>query len=48
MTKRLTIRELSKKVVYHEKRANYYLGKLIREQGKVKLIGFQYSNNQDR
>ena len=48
MTKKLTVYELSKRMIYHEKRANYYLNKLITAQNKRSLIGFQYTNDKNR
>ncbi len=42
MSGKLTISELTDKVIYHEKKANYYLDKLRERQRKYRLIGFNY------
>jgi len=41
MTKKLTEFELQKKIIYHERRANYYYYKLADIEAKKKLIGFK-------
>lgn len=48
MSGKLTISELTDKVIYHEKKANYYLDKLRERQRKYRLIGFNYKNNKNR